>query len=173
MSHEIAARSQGLLYHVMESPLGPILLRSDGVALTGLDFIGSRDLPVLRPDPGQIAHAAYFAAAVEQLQEYFAGTRSRFDLPLAPHGTPFARRVWALLTEIPYGATWSYGEVAARVGNPHAARAVGRVVGRNPLSLVIPCHRVVGADGALVGYGGGLDRKAWLLNHERVHAPQA
>jgi methylated-DNA-[protein]-cysteine S-methyltransferase len=109
-----------------------------------------------------------FTVAREQLDAYFAGELSDFDLPLAPHGTPFQRRVWDELTRIPFGETISYSELARRLGDPKLVRAVGLANGRNPIAIVIPCHRVIGADGSLVGYGGGLDRKRWLLDHEAV-----
>lgn len=142
----------------IDSPVGPLRLVSDGSALTGLFFqeeggaAGSPD-GVLRE-------------ALGQLEDWFAGRRRDFDLPIAPQGTDFQKRVWTELQRIPYGETLSYGELARRLGNPGASRAVGLANGRNPLSIVIPCHRVVGADRRLVGYGGGLERKAWLLEHE-------
>ena len=104
---------------------------------------------------------------VEQLEAYFAGSRQTFDVPLALAGTDFQRRVWEGLLEIPYGHTMSYGELARRVGRPGASRAVGLANGRNPVAIIVPCHRVIGANGTLTGYGGGLDRKVWLLDHER------
>ncbi len=102
----------------------------------------------------------------EQLLDYFAGRRKGFDLPINPVGTPFQRKVWLTLAKIPYGKTWSYGELAHKVGKPAAARAVGAASGRNPLPILLPCHRVVGSDGSLTGFGGGLSVKAWLLSHE-------
>ena len=106
--------------------------------------------------------------------EYFAGGRTDFDVPLELAGTDFQRRVWSALRDIPYGETISYGELARRVGNPGAVRAVGLANGRNPVAIIVPCHRVIGADGSLTGYGGGLDRKAWLLDHEAANrAPAA
>ncbi len=102
-----------------------------------------------------------------QLEEYFAGERTSFDIPLAPEGAPFEREVWRALEEIPYGETVSYGEIARRVGQPTAARAVGTANGRNPIAVIVPCHRVIGADGSLTGYGGGLERKRLLLELER------
>jgi methylated-DNA-[protein]-cysteine S-methyltransferase len=107
--------------------------------------------------------------AIRQLGEYFTGQRRKFDLPLRLHGTEFQQRVWNVLREIPYGVTWSYGELARRIDNPNASRAVGLANGRNPISILVPCHRVIGADGSLTGYGGGLERKRWLLAHERLH----
>lgn len=102
-----------------------------------------------------------------QLEEYFAGNRKQFDLPLAPKGTDFQKRVWKALTDIPYGETRTYGEIAAAVGSPKAARAVGMANNKNPIGIIIPCHRVVGADGKLVGYAGGMEKKEWLLNLEQ------
>jgi methylated-DNA-[protein]-cysteine S-methyltransferase len=121
-------------------------------------------------DPSRSEDPAAFASVVRQLDEYFAGARTAFDLPLAPRGTPFQRRVWEELARIPFGATVTYGELAARVGHPGAARAVGAAVARNPISIVVPCHRVVGADGTLTGYAGGVARKAYLLAHEVASA---
>jgi methylated-DNA-[protein]-cysteine S-methyltransferase len=111
--------------------------------------------------------AALFGAAVDQLREYFTGQRTKFDLPMALHGTTFQRRVWAALQDIPYGGTVSYGQLADRIGQPTASRAVGLANGRNPISIVVPCHRVVGATGSLTGYGGGIERKQHLLDFER------
>ncbi len=108
------------------------------------------------------------AAAADQLDEYFAGERTEFDLPLDPVGTPFQHAAWAVLRTIAFGTTMTYGEQAARVGDPKAARAVGAANGRNPLSVIVPCHRVIGADGKLTGFAGGLETKAWLLAHERT-----
>jgi methylated-DNA-[protein]-cysteine S-methyltransferase len=114
-----------------------------------------------------------FREARRQLDAYFAGELREFNLELAPDGSPFRQRVWRALGDIPYGATESYGALALRIGLPQAARAVGLANGRNPISIVIPCHRVIGKNGALVGYGGGLERKQWLLSHEQRHAPGA
>ena len=151
-----------------ESPIGRLLLTSDGSALTGLYMEPSRKA---QPTEGwsEDVTVAPLSAAVRQLTEYFAGTRRVFDLPLRPQGTDFQRRVWRELIEIPYGDTWSYGELAKRISNPSASRAVGLANGRNPISILVPCHRVIGADGSLTGYGGGLDRKRWLLAHEGLH----
>jgi methylated-DNA-[protein]-cysteine S-methyltransferase len=141
------------------SPVGDILLKADDEGrLTGL-FL-RHDVTAAGDGP--------FAAAREQLDGYFAGERQDFDLPLAPHGTPFQMRVWDELTRIPYGETMSYMELALRLGDRKLVRAVGTANGRNPLSIIVPCHRVIGADGTLVGYGGGLERKRWLLDHEAV-----
>jgi methylated-DNA-[protein]-cysteine S-methyltransferase len=156
------------LYSYFDSPIGPLLLTSDGVQLTGLYMETGRES---RPstDWVQDATAAPLAATREQLSEYFAGSRRTFELPLRLQGTAFQQRVWRELTEIPYGDTWSYGQLAARIGKPSASRAVGLANGRNPISILVPCHRVIGADGSLTGYGGGLERKQWLLAHEGLH----
>ena len=141
------------------SPVGDILLKADDEGrLTGL---------FLRHD-GTAGGDGPFDAAREQLDAYFAGELEQFDLPLAPRGTPFQRRVWEELARIPFAETISYKELALRLGDLKLVRAVGLANGRNPVSIVIPCHRVIGADGTLVGYGGGLDRKRWLLDHEAV-----
>jgi methylated-DNA-[protein]-cysteine S-methyltransferase len=147
------------LYDTVDSPLGELLLAGDGEALTAL-HIGGTPGPGWRRDPGT------FREAGAQLRSYFAGELREFDLPLDPPGTRFQRQVWAALREIPYGSTISYAELAAAVGRPGAARAVGAANGRNPIAVVIPCHRVIGASGALTGYGGGLGRKRLLLDLE-------
>ena len=151
-----------------QSPIGRLLLTSDGAALTGLYMEPSRKA---QSTDGwtEDAAAAPLSAALRQLTEYFGGTRREFDLPLRPQGTEFQKRVWRELTEIPYGTTWSYGQLAKRIDNPSASRAVGLANGRNPISILVPCHRVIGADGSLTGYGGGLERKRWLLAHEGLH----
>jgi methylated-DNA-[protein]-cysteine S-methyltransferase len=158
---------------VVASPLGDLTLVADDGVLAGVYF----DQHTRRPDPLRFGTRddSVFTAATAQLAQYFAGTRTRFELPLAPRGTPFQRQVWQLLREIPYGETRSYGALARQLGNPHLAREVGAANARNPLSIVVPCHRVVGADGKLVGYAGGLDRKRFLLALETrcLMAPQA
>jgi methylated-DNA-[protein]-cysteine S-methyltransferase len=151
------------------SPVGPLRLiaRDDG-ALTHLLFVDDR-LPAL-PPAGLRADRAPFEDVIGQLEAYFAGARPAFDVPLAPAGTPFQRDAWMALRDIPYGHTRSYSEQAAALGRPRAIRAVGAANGRNPIAIVVPCHRVVGSRGSLTGYGGGLDRKRWLLAHERRQA---
>jgi methylated-DNA-[protein]-cysteine S-methyltransferase len=147
------------------SPVGPLrLVATDGV-LSGLYMDDQRH----RPDEATFGHEddGPFADVASQLEAYFAGERTDFDLPLHLEGTDFQRRVWAGLREIPYGETWSYGQLAAHLGSPGASRAVGLANGRNPVAIVVPCHRVVGADGKLTGYGGGLERKQALLDLER------
>lgn len=151
------------------SPVGELMLTSDGEALTGVWFSPHDDLPL---DDWVDERDDVLDDAVAQLESYFAGERTDFDLPLHPQGTDFQLRVWAALREIPYGETISYGELARRVGNPSASRAVGLANGRNPISIVVPCHRVIGADGSLTGYGGGMDRKRTLLDLERRAAGQ-
>jgi methylated-DNA-[protein]-cysteine S-methyltransferase len=151
-------------HHVIDSPIGRLLLLGDGDALTGLHMEPFAIPAESRPD------AAAFREAEDQLGAYFAGELTEFDLPLAPHGSPFQLRVWTALTEIPYGATTTYGAVADAIGRPDAVRAVGACNGQNPIAVIVPCHRVIGADGSLVGYGGGLDRKRLLLELEAEHA---
>jgi methylated-DNA-[protein]-cysteine S-methyltransferase len=147
------------LYETIESPLGELLLAGNGHALTAVHMDGAPGAG-WRRDPGSLRDAA------DQLRAYFAGELREFELPLAPHGTASQQRVWAALRDIPYGRTISYAELAVAVGKPRAARAVGAANGRNPIAIVIPCHRVIGAAGALTGYGGGLDRKRLLLDLE-------
>ena len=147
------------LYETVKSPLGPLLLIGDGDALTGLLMEGA-------PRPGWSRDRAAFAEVAAQLEAYFAGELTEFDVPLAPHGTDFQRRVWAALVEIPYGETRTYGDLAAALGMPNACRAVGAANGRNPIGVIIPCHRVIGSTGGLTGYGGGLRRKRALLELE-------
>jgi methylated-DNA-[protein]-cysteine S-methyltransferase len=146
----------------MPSPLGELLLTSDGKALTGLHLS-----PHERAVPATHGADDVLDEARAQLDEYFTGARTQFELPLAPDGTPFQLSVWQGLRDIPYAETISYGELARRIGRPGAARAVGLANGRNPIAIVVPCHRVIGADGSLTGYGGGLERKQVLLDLER------
>lgn len=156
----------------ISSPVGPLtLVADDDGALTGLYFDGHRPAP--RPDRlgEHVTPDATFAAVTAQLDEYFAGRRQSFDLPLRATGTPFQQSVWAQLTKIGYGQTTTYGALATALGRPTAARAVGAAVGRNPLSIVVPCHRVVGGTGALTGFAGGTDRKRHLLDLERHVSP--
>lgn len=153
-------------YTEMESPLGPVLLVGDGEALTVVAMHDQKRGAAVQPDWERTD--APFRAALDQLRAYFAGELQEFDLPLRPAGTPFQQRVWQALLEIPYGETVSYGDIARRIESPKACRAVGLANGQNPISIIIPCHRVIGSTGKLTGYGGGLDRKEWLLNHERA-----
>jgi O-6-methylguanine DNA methyltransferase len=152
----------------IESPLGPLLLGAEDGALT---LLWMSPLPERETGGADSRDRAVLALAKEQLDSYFAGDLTAFDLPLAPRGTPFQQRVWSALVEIPFGETVSYGSLATRLGRPGAARAVGLANGSNPISIIIPCHRVIGSDGRLTGYGGGIDRKAWLLDHEAGRGP--
>jgi methylated-DNA-[protein]-cysteine S-methyltransferase len=152
---------------IVHSPVGPLTLTARDGSLSGLHMQDQRHAPARSPESQRDDGA--FEEIVEQLHAYFAGQLTQFDLPLAMDGTPFQRRVWAALREIPYGQTISYGELAHSVGSPGAARAVGLANGRNPVGIIVPCHRVIGADGSMTGYGGGLQRKVWLLEHEAAN----
>jgi methylated-DNA-[protein]-cysteine S-methyltransferase len=147
--------------HTVDTPIGPLLLRAEDGRLSRVEF-GAASVATSDARP--------FPEAEAQLHAYFAGELERFELPLAPHGTAFQRSVWDALTEIPYGTTTTYSELAARIGRPSACRAVGAANGSNPLPVIVPCHRVIGAAGALTGYGGGLERKRHLLALEAVKA---
>jgi methylated-DNA-[protein]-cysteine S-methyltransferase len=160
------------IYTYYLSPIGPLLLESDGEALVGVSFLGVGG-ERRRPALGSIEAGAHFRGVIEQFAAYFGGGLRAFNLLVRPEGTEFQRRAWAELGRIPYGETISYAEQARRIGVPRGARAVGAANGRNPLPLVIPCHRVIGASGSLVGFGGGLARKEWLLRHERDWAGPA
>ncbi len=156
-------------FTLVPSPIGGLLLSGDGEAITGLWM-----RPDAHPGPdttGWLRDNGLFGEARRQLDAYFRGELREFDLPLATTGSRFQREVWQALLTIPYGATRTYGAIARQVGRPDRARAVGAANGRNPISIVIPCHRVIGAGGDLVGYGGGLPRKAWLLSLERTGRP--
>lgn len=151
------------------SPIGRLQLRGAGDALTALYMENHRHE---LPQPAEAkSDAAPFRDAIAQLAEYFAGERREFSLPLAAEGTDFQRNVWRGLAAIPYGATRSYGQLASAIGRPHAVRAVGLANGRNPISIIVPCHRVIGANGTLTGYGGGMERKRFLLDLERGGEP--
>jgi methylated-DNA-[protein]-cysteine S-methyltransferase len=156
-----------MLTTTIDSPIGELTITAQDGVLTGVHMHDQRHFPPI-PVTAERDDAA-LAPIVAQLDAYFAGELTDFDLPLQLRGTPFQRRVWTALQEIPYGETISYGELARRVGNPKASRAVGLANGRNPVAIVVPCHRVIGADGSLTGYGGGLDRKVWLIEHEAAH----
>ncbi|HEV2540446.1 MAG TPA: methylated-DNA--[protein]-cysteine S-methyltransferase [Frateuria sp.] len=168
-------------YDDLPTPIGRLRLVADALGLREVWFETGRHRR--EPDPAWVRSATALAFARVQLEEYFAGTRQAFELPLHPIGTPFQLAVWQELGRIPYGATISYGEMARRIGQPQAVRAVGAANGRNPLPIVLPCHRVIGADGSLTGFGGGLPTKRFLLAMEEgvargdlfglaVHAPR-
>lgn len=159
-----------IFFDHIDTPIGPLLLVADA---QGLVEIGLPRRGVAQSAPENAGHApAKLRAASRQFDDYFSGKRLAFELPLHPHGTPFQLEVWGALLVIPYGETVSYAQIAQRIGRPAAVRAVGAANGANPLSIVVPCHRVIGSHGDLTGYGGGLPAKRWLLAHERAHAPR-
>ena len=145
----------------LNTPVGELTLTASDTALTAIYFPGRRD-----GRDGENRRSEILDQACRQLTEYFAGKRTTFDVPLAASGTEFEHRVWALLRAIPYGSTTSYGELAKRLGDLSQARAVGAANGKNPIPIIVPCHRVIGANGDLTGFGGGIERKRWLLQHE-------
>jgi methylated-DNA-[protein]-cysteine S-methyltransferase len=152
-----------------ESPIQKLILASDGTCLTGLYMAGQKYCPAIAaPDWIEDNNAEPFAITREQLSAYFARKLTRFDLPLLAHGTPFQQRVWEALQAISYGTTISYSELAHRIEQPKSSRAVGLANGKNPIAIVVPCHRVISTTRKLTGYSGGLDKKAWLLQHEQV-----
>lgn len=159
---------KSVYYSECQSPLGMLTLTGNGEALTGLYMENQKHRPALpahsQRDDGR------FTVVREQLAAYFAGELQRFDVRLDAAGTVFQQRVWQTLADIPFGATETYGGLAARLGKPSASRAVGLANGRNPIGIIVPCHRVLGASGALTGYGGGLARKQWLLAHEQTQS---
>lgn len=150
-----------VFWTVVDSPIDPLLLVGDETGLRELQMAPHS------PPPGAVEDAGPLAAATEQLAAYFAGELTAWELPLAPVGTPFQLAVWSALRDIPYGTTTTYGRIATDLGQPTASRAVGLANGRNPIAVIQPCHRVIGANGSLTGFGGGLPRKRWLLDHER------
>jgi methylated-DNA-[protein]-cysteine S-methyltransferase len=152
-------------YRHVDSPLGRIRLVGRNEVLTGLYLADHQRCPP--PGAGWVADEEAFAVAGRQLDEYFAGDRKEFSVALDLQGSPFQVEVWNALLAIPYGLTASYRDIALAIGRPAAVRAVGAANGRNPISIIVPCHRIIGADGSLTGYGWGVDRKAWLLAHER------
>jgi methylated-DNA-[protein]-cysteine S-methyltransferase len=159
-------RHDRLLDYVWEdSPVGRLLVAGDAEGLRYVLFAAGRS--EVAPAPGWRENPNALAEAVRQLRAYFDGRLRQFELPLAPEGTAFQQVVWQALTTIPYGETLSYGELARRIGKPNASRAVGLANGSNPISIVIPCHRVIGSSGKLTGYGGGLPNKEWLLGLEK------
>ncbi len=161
-----------MVFSKVSTPIGELVLTASDAALTGVFFPTSRRGPAPTHQAGweeagtEGPAAEVLARAREQLEEYFARTRTTFDLPLEALGSAFEHRVWNALRQIPYGTTTSYGALAKRLGDKHATRAVGLANGKNPIPIIVPCHRVVGSKGELTGYGGGLDTKRWLLEHE-------
>lgn len=163
-------------YIDVDSPIGKLTVASNGDAITGLYMELHKHGPVGRETWSHDTRSEIrvLRDAAQQLREYFAGTRLDFDLPLAAHGTDVQKSVWTQLSEIPFGETRTYGEIAKVIGRPKASRAVGSANGRNPISIIVPCHRVIGSDGSLTGFGGGIERKRWLLAHEaRVKSEHA
>lgn len=154
-----------IAYSRIETMVGPLLLTADDTGLRSISFENGRRPP--RPDPSWQKDGSRLRETIQQLRAYFARKLQKFDLPLAPNGTPFQLKVWEELCEIPYRETMSYGELARRIGNPNACRAVGLANGANPIPIIIPCHRVIGSNGKLTGYGGGLPIKEKLLALEQ------
>jgi methylated-DNA-[protein]-cysteine S-methyltransferase len=153
------------VYHTeIESPLGPLLLTMDGGLLTNVCMFGQKRVANLSPK--SISDRGPFDLVIQQFDEYFSGDRREFDISLRLDGTPFQVSVWNELRKIPFGCTTTYGAIASRIGNPKAMRAVGLTNGRNPIPIIVPCHRVIGSNGTLTGFGGGLENKAWLLDLE-------
>ncbi len=150
-------------YARLKTPLGTLIAIAAGGVVTGLHFDGGRHAPAIAPEWREDPYASPLRECAEQLADYFTGKRQCFDLPVAPRGTPFQQRVWREIAKVPYGATITYAELALRAGAPGSARAAGAATGRNPLAIVVPCHRIVGSSGALTGYAGGLPRKEKLL----------
>lgn len=154
-----------IVFAEMKSPIGPLLLVCSKAGLREIQFVNGRRM--VRPNPEWREDEAELREVIGQLRAYFAGELENFELPLSPEGTQFQQKVWAELRNIPYGETISYGELARRIGNPNASRAVGLANGSNPIPIIIPCHRVIGANGKLTGYGGGLPIKEKLLALEK------
>jgi methylated-DNA-[protein]-cysteine S-methyltransferase len=157
-----------IYFTTYESPIQELKLLSDGRSLIGLYMMSEKHVLQQQSDWVEDDSVAPFSETKQQLNEYFAGTLIEFNLPIQLHGTAFQQKVWKVLKTIPYGVTMSYGELAKQLNQPNASRAVGLANGKNPVSIVVPCHRVIGANGKLTGYGGGIERKQWLLSHERL-----
>lgn len=153
-----------MFYCFMDSPIGKLFLAGDQEGLKHLNF--PREKKPVQPEPGWMEMTAFFTSVISELKEYFAGKRQQFSIDIKPEGTPFQVSVWKALQQVPYGETVSYGELAKQVGNPRASRAVGSANGANPIPIIIPCHRAIGASGDLTGFGGGLDVKQYLLTLE-------
>lgn len=153
-----------------QSPLGEMLIISTADALVGLHFLGQKYFPRVDARWKEDASIAPIRATIQQLDEYFAGRRNRFDVPLGPYGTSYQHAIWNVISTVPYGETITYGELARRAGHPRDARAAGAATGQNPIGIIVPCHRIIGANGKLTGYAGGLDKKRALLALETEHA---
>jgi methylated-DNA-[protein]-cysteine S-methyltransferase len=166
LHHQLAFREMHY-YQWIDSPLGALLLTSDGRSLTGLYLQGQKYFPAMTEAGCESSQVEPFEQVQAQLTEYFAHQRQQFDLPLELQGTAFQKQVWQHLLEIPFGETLSYGVLARKIGKPDASRAVGAANGRNAISIIVPCHRVIATSGKLIGYAGGLERKQWLLHHEQ------
>ncbi len=160
-----------MYYTYLESPIGPIFLAGEDETLAQVSFTTGHQ--VGEPKAGWVEDTAPLSFATQQLDEYFAGDRCRFDLRLAMQGTEFQKRVWETLMTIPFGEAWTYGQIAAQLGTPGAARAVGRANATNHIPIIVPCHRVIGTNGSLTGFGGGLEAKHWLLRFEGALAPES
>lgn len=164
-----------VVYTYMDSPIGRLRLSATGSGLSAVHMEGHAHLPPGPPEGTEVSGSSIpgvLEQAAGELGEYFAGRRTTFSVPLAPHGSDFQHRVWECLAAIPHGTTRSYGQLAVELGDPHLTRAVGTANGRNPISIIVPCHRVIGADGAPTGYGGGIERKLFLLRLEGVLPPE-
>ncbi|MGH7203666.1 MAG: methylated-DNA--[protein]-cysteine S-methyltransferase [Candidatus Levyibacteriota bacterium] len=155
-----------MIYTIFSSPLGNILVTSDGETIIKFSFVGQKYFEKIPKEWENNAEHRLLREVKRQTDEYFSGKRRQFELPLSTKGTAFQKKVWQALETIPYGQVTSYGEIARRIGNPKAVRAVGTAIGRNPIGIIIPCHRVIGTNGTLTGYAGGLDRKQTLLKLE-------
>ncbi|MDO8909184.1 MAG: methylated-DNA--[protein]-cysteine S-methyltransferase [Pseudohongiella sp.] len=158
-----------IYYSYYESPVGSLLLAGDGVVLSLISFPEGK--AARQPEADWMRRNDAFKPVKQQLSAYFAGELTEFELKLAPQGTDFQRAVWSALEQIPYGETRSYGDIAAQIGKPEASRAVGAANGQNPLPIVVPCHRVIGSNGNLTGFGGGIECKQFLLRLEQTHLP--
>lgn len=157
-----------IYYRWVESLLGELLLTGNERSLTGLYLKGQKHFPHMSEEWQETDELEVFDQTQQQLSEYFAHKRQRFNLSLAAQGTPFQKQVWQHLHKIPFGETISYGSLAKGISKPGAARAVGAANGHNPISIIVPCHRVIAANGNMTGYAGGIDRKQWLLRHEQA-----
>lgn len=161
-------KSEPIFYSTLNSPIGEIVVTADEIGIRSI-YSPTHEI-IIKPFENAKRDNAKLRDATDQLRAYFAGELQEFSLPLNPQGTPFFKQVWKNLKSIPYGTTMSYGELAKQIGKPTASRAVGMANGRNPISFVIPCHRVIGQNGSLTGYGGGLKLKRWLLKFEKEHS---